>query len=216
MVADRDGFLAAGHYDFIAAALAAAARPGDGPGPGRRHRHRPYLARVLTPLPARPASASTSPSRPCAAPPGPTRGPPPRSPTCGARCRLADAAAALILNVFAPRNGPEFRRVLRPGRPAAGGHPGRRPPARAGRPRYGLIRVDPDKADRVARGARRSTSPPEAPPRHRRTLHLTAARGPHPDRHDPERPPRPRRRRCPPRRRRSPPPSTLTRLPAPA
>ena len=30
---------------------------------------------------------------------------------------LADGSADVLLNVFAPRNGPEMRRVLRPGRP---------------------------------------------------------------------------------------------------
>jgi 23S rRNA (guanine745-N1)-methyltransferase len=65
------------------------------------------------------------------------------------RLPLADSSAALILNVFAPRNGPEFRRVLRPGgtllvvTPAAG-H------LRELIDAYGLIRVDPDKAERVS------------------------------------------------------------------
>ena len=74
-----------------------------------------YLARVLAELRrARSASRSTARSTRCAAPPAPTaigavgcdiwRGLP-----------LGDGAAALMLNVFAPRNGAEIRRVLQPG-----------------------------------------------------------------------------------------------------
>ncbi|WP_341718975.1 23S rRNA methyltransferase [Micromonospora sp. FIMYZ51] len=65
------------------------------------------------------------------------------------RLPLADAAATLLLNVFAPRNGAEFRRVLDPaGRllvvtPAAD-HLTELVDA------LGLLRVDPTKADRVA------------------------------------------------------------------
>jgi 23S rRNA (guanine745-N1)-methyltransferase len=62
---------------------------------------------------------------------------------------LVGDSAALVLNVFAPRNGPEFRRVLRPDgallvvTPAAG-H------LRELIDAYGLIHVDPDKAERVS------------------------------------------------------------------
>ncbi|MFB9235087.1 putative RNA methyltransferase [Plantactinospora siamensis] len=62
---------------------------------------------------------------------------------------VADGAARLVLNVFAPRNGAEFARVLCPDglllvvTPAAD-HLG------ALVDRLGLLRVDPDKADRVA------------------------------------------------------------------
>ncbi|MBL6278942.1 23S rRNA methyltransferase [Micromonospora fiedleri] len=65
------------------------------------------------------------------------------------RLPLADASAALLLNVFAPRNGKEFHRVLAPsGRllvvtPAAD-HLTELVDA------LGLLRVDPAKADRVA------------------------------------------------------------------
>ncbi|MEU8327101.1 putative RNA methyltransferase [Micromonospora sp. NPDC048839] len=64
------------------------------------------------------------------------------------RLPLADASTAVLLNVFAPRNGPEFHRVLDP----AGtllvvtpdtDHLGELVDA------LGLLRVDPDKADRV-------------------------------------------------------------------
>jgi 23S rRNA (guanine745-N1)-methyltransferase len=62
---------------------------------------------------------------------------------------LADGSTALLLNVFAPRNGPEFRRVLRPDglllvvTPATG-HLAELVE------RLDLLRVDPAKADRVA------------------------------------------------------------------
>jgi 23S rRNA (guanine745-N1)-methyltransferase len=149
MIADRAAFLAAGHYDFIADALtkAAAGRDGlvvdAGTGTGT------YLARVLDALPyaiglgldvAKPALRRAARCHPRA----------------GAALAdlwrplpLADASAAVILDVFAPRNGPEFRRILRPDgallvvTPAA-------EHLRELIDAYGLIRVDPDKADRVS------------------------------------------------------------------
>jgi 23S rRNA (guanine745-N1)-methyltransferase len=149
MVADRATFLSAGHYDFIAAGLTAALsdEPGRfvvdaGTGTGN------YLAAVLDAWPAatglgldvaKPALRRAARSHPRAAAvladlwrPLP----------------LADACASVIINVFAPRNGREFRRVLRPGgtllvvTPAAD-HLGELIAA------YGLIQVDPDKATRV-------------------------------------------------------------------
>lgn len=65
------------------------------------------------------------------------------------RLPLADGSTAVLLNVFAPRNGPEFHRVLDPAgtllvvTPAAD-HLTELVDA------LGLLRVDPDKADRVA------------------------------------------------------------------
>src|SRR3954452_6208981 len=146
MVADRAAFLAAGHYDFIAQALADAAE-GDfvldaGTGTGN------YLARVLDALPgaaglgldvAKPALRRAARAHPRAA------------------AVLADlwrplpirsGAASAVLTVFAPRNGPEFHRIL-----AADGVLVVVTPA----PEHlhelvtahGLIRVDPDKAARV-------------------------------------------------------------------
>ncbi|WP_084955768.1 putative RNA methyltransferase [Thermoactinospora rubra] len=64
---------------------------------------------------------------------------------------VADAVADVILNVFAPRNGPEFRRILRPGgalmvvTPA----PGHLSPLVE---ELGLLSVDPDKDRRLAAG----------------------------------------------------------------
>jgi 23S rRNA (guanine745-N1)-methyltransferase len=159
MIADRAGFLAAGHYAFIAGALARATadlhdqipmtvRPEPplildaGTGTGD------YLAHVLEAAPAaiglgldvsKPALRRAARAHPRAAAvltdlwrPLP----------------VADACATVILNVFAPRNGSEFHRVLRPdGRllvvtPAAD-HLAELIAA------HGLIHVDPDKAARV-------------------------------------------------------------------
>jgi 23S rRNA (guanine745-N1)-methyltransferase len=62
---------------------------------------------------------------------------------------LADGSAALLLDVFAPRNGAEFRRVLRPDGALLVVTPAEDHLAElvGG---LGLLRVDPDKAGRVA------------------------------------------------------------------
>ena len=149
MVEARAAFLAAGHYAFIADALTAAAPETDGPvldaGTGTGY----YLAHVLDRRPgatglgldvSKPALRRAARAHPRAAA---------ALADLWQRLPLADAAAGLILDVFAPRNPPEFRRVLRPGgallvvTPAAD-H------LRELIDSYGLIRVDPDKADRVA------------------------------------------------------------------
>lgn len=152
MIEARAAFLAAGHYAFIAAALTAAAQaaaPADGPvldaGTGTGY----YLARVLD---DRPGTTGLGVDVSKAALRRAARA----HPRAGAaladlwrRLPLADASAGLVLDVFAPRNGPEFRRVLRPDgvlivvTPAAD-H------LRELVDSYGLLRVDPDKADRVA------------------------------------------------------------------
>ncbi|MFJ9845522.1 putative RNA methyltransferase [Kitasatospora sp. NPDC101155] len=126
MVAARADFLAAGHYRPIADALAEAASaapaapaaPAVAPGglvadlgAGTGH----YLAHVLDALPGRVGAAldiskyalrraAKAHSRIGAV-------------VCDAwrPLPLRDASADLMLNVFAPRNGPEIRRVLRPG-----------------------------------------------------------------------------------------------------
>ncbi|MFB9849001.1 putative RNA methyltransferase [Micromonospora andamanensis] len=152
MVAARADFLAAGHYDVISTALADAAPASDdayplvvdaGAGTGR------HLAAVLTAVPtavglaldiAKPALRRAARAHP-------------RVTAALAdtwqRLPLADASAALVLNVFAPRNGAEFRRVLAPdGRllvvTPATDHLTELVAA------LGLLRVDPAKADRVA------------------------------------------------------------------
>jgi 23S rRNA (guanine745-N1)-methyltransferase len=144
MVADRETFLAAGHYDFIADALAAATPSGflvdAGVGTGF------YLARALGETSSglgldvsKPALRRAARAHPRAAAV--------RTDLWRPLPIVAHAAAA-ILNVFAPRNGAEFRRVLRPDgvllvvTPAAG-H------LRELVDAYGMIGVDPDKERRV-------------------------------------------------------------------
>ncbi|GJF28441.1 ubiquinone biosynthesis protein [Kitasatospora sp. NE20-6] len=117
MVAARGDFLAAGHYRPIADALADAAGtvPHDGLvadlGAGTGY----YLAHVLDRL-AGPAGAALDISKYAlrrAARAHQRIG----AVVCDAwrPLPLRDGCADLVLNVFAPRNGPEIRRVLRPG-----------------------------------------------------------------------------------------------------
>ncbi|MDY0816350.1 putative RNA methyltransferase [Kitasatospora purpeofusca] len=123
MVAARGDFLAAGHYRPIADALAeaavAAVADADAAagglvadlGAGTGH----YLAHVLDALPGRPGAALDISKYALrrAARAHPRIG----AVVCDAwrPLPLLDASAGLVLNVFAPRNGPEIRRVLRPG-----------------------------------------------------------------------------------------------------
>ncbi|MEV7775883.1 putative RNA methyltransferase [Kitasatospora sp. NPDC086791] len=124
MVAARADFLAAGHYRPIADALAeaaagaVAAAPADEPGglvadlgAGTGH----YLAHVLDALPDRVGAALDISKYALrrAAKAHPRIG----AVVCDAwrPLPLREASAELMLNVFAPRNGPEIRRVLRPG-----------------------------------------------------------------------------------------------------
>ncbi|WP_354640442.1 putative RNA methyltransferase [Kitasatospora camelliae] len=116
MVAARDAFLAAGHYRPIADALADAAQGAAGLvadlGAGTGH----YLAHVLTRLGGELPGAALDISKYAlrrAAKAHPRIG----AVVCDAwrPLPLRDACADLVLNVFAPRNGPEIRRVLRPG-----------------------------------------------------------------------------------------------------
>jgi len=114
MVAARSDFLAAGHYLPIADALAAAADGAEGLvadlGAGTGY----YLAHVLQR--AGSAGAALDISKYAlrrAAKAHPRIG----AVVCDAwrPLPLRDGCADLVLNVFAPRNGPEIRRVLRPG-----------------------------------------------------------------------------------------------------
>ncbi|MFI7332167.1 putative RNA methyltransferase [Micromonospora aurantiaca (nom. illeg.)] len=178
MVAARAGFLAAGHYDAVAAALATTAVRVAGSdayplvvdaGAGTGH----YLAAVLAALPeaaglaldvSKPAlrRAARAHSRAAAA-----------LADTWQRLPLADRATSVLLNVFAPRNGPEFHRVLDPGgallvvTPAAD-HLTELVDA------LDLLRVDQDKADRVA-GSLGAHFAEESATGHRARLALTRA-----------------------------------------
>lgn len=155
MVAARERFLAGGHFDRVAAELAEAvagaagglAQPACivdlGAGTGW------YLAGVLDRLPAalglaldlsKPALRRAGRAHPRIA-----------AVACDAwrPLPLRDGVAAAVLNVFAPRNGPELARVLRPGGVAvvvtpAPGHLGELVAP------LGLLGVDPRKDERLA------------------------------------------------------------------
>ncbi|HET9518246.1 MAG TPA: methyltransferase domain-containing protein [Actinoplanes sp.] len=173
MVAARVAFLNAGHFDLIADALGDAAGPraglvvDAGTGTGR------YLAAVLDRVPDR-VGLGLDVSKPA------LRRAARAHPRAGAALAdlwrplpLADASAAVLLNVFAPRNGAEFRRVLRPDgvllvvTPAAD-HLSELVDA------LGLLRVDPDKAQRVAGSLGESFTAAGAST-HRRIMTLTRA-----------------------------------------
>lgn len=157
MVAAREEFLKGGHYAALSAALAAATRrhlpPADpvplvvdaGGGTGR------HLAAVLKAVPeavglvvdaSKPAlrRAARVHARADAALADTWRAVP-----------LANGAAAVLLNVFAPRNGPEFRRVLRPDGALLVVTP-EADHLRELVTALDLLRVDPEKAERIAAG----------------------------------------------------------------
>ena len=158
MVSARDAFLAAGHLAPVAAALAEEARaatraaPGEngcvaeaGAGTGY------YLAAVLNALPGdRPGlalDASKASLRRAAR----------AHPRIGAvgcdvwhGLPVADDAAAVVLNVFAPRNGAEFHRILAPGGRLLVVTPNP-DHLRELVTELGLLTVDEDKPERLAR-----------------------------------------------------------------
>ncbi|XTZ17737.1 putative RNA methyltransferase [Micromonospora echinospora] len=166
MIAAREEFLAAGHYDPFSAALATAAaravprpvRSGDGAGEpvaypdlvvdagagtGR------YLAAVLDAVPTAVGLALdvSKPALRRAARAHPRAG----AAVCDTwgRLPLADATVAVLVNVFAPRNGPEFCRVLRPDGALLVVTPTAEHLVELV-DRLGLLRVDPTKGARVA------------------------------------------------------------------
>ncbi|MFG3578511.1 putative RNA methyltransferase [Micromonospora chersina] len=176
MVAARADFLAAGHYDPVAAALAAKAREivsGEayplvvdaGAGTGW------YLAAVLAALPdavglaldvAKPALRRAARAHPRAAA---------ALADTWQRLPLADRSTGVLLNVFAPRNGAEFHRVLDPAGALlvvtpAGDHLAELVDA------LDLLRVDPAKADRVA-GSLSGQFTEESATEHRARLELS-------------------------------------------
>ncbi|MGI5214306.1 putative RNA methyltransferase [Plantactinospora sp. CA-290183] len=180
MVAARDEFLTAGHYDLISTALAELAGrlappPGTSPGyPGlvvdAGAGTGQHLGAVLDALPSATGLALdvSKPALRRAARAHPRLG----AALCDTwrRLPLADDSVGLLLNVFAPRNGPEFHRVLRPDgvllvvTPTAE-HLGELVD------RLDLLRVDPDKEERLAEGLAGYFAPVAAMPR-RRTLSL--------------------------------------------
>lgn len=146
MVAARADFLAAGHYAPIAAALAAASVPGLtidlGAGTGY------YLGSVLDAQPASFGIALDLSAYACRR----AARAHPRAVAATADAwqplPLRDAGAELLLNVFAPRNGPEMLRILRPGGTLLVVTP---TPRHLGevRARFGMLGIDERKADRV-------------------------------------------------------------------
>lgn len=67
---------------------------------------------------------------------------------------LRDAAADVLLNIFAPRNGPEMHRVLKPGGLLIVATPTPRH-LLAMRREFGLLEVDPSKEDRLSQSLSR-------------------------------------------------------------
>jgi 23S rRNA (guanine745-N1)-methyltransferase len=156
MVADRAGFLAAGHYAGITAALADAVRADDarGDGPPRTVLDAgggtgAHLAGVLDRLPDA-VGVVLDASRYAARRAARAH---PRAMAVVAdswgRWPVRDAVLDRVLVVFAPRNGAETARVLRPGGRLVVVTPAADHLAELVGP-LGLLTVDPAKADRLA------------------------------------------------------------------
>jgi 23S rRNA (guanine745-N1)-methyltransferase len=151
MVADRVAFLAAGHYDGVTGALADAVAEGPAPqtlldlGGGTGH----HLAGVLDRLPA--AAGVVLDSSPYAARRAARAHPRALAVVADtwARFPVADRAVDRVLVVFAPRNGPEIARVLADDGRLVVVTPAPDHLVELVGP-LGLLRVDPDKAARLA------------------------------------------------------------------
>ncbi len=152
MVADRVAVLEAGTYAGLTAALARSVAAGEGPvgavldlGGGTGH----HLAGVLDALPDAVGVVLDS-SRYAARR---AAGASPRAMAVvadtWARLPVRDGVVDRALVVFAPRNGPETARVLRPGGRLVVATPAPDHLAELVGP-LGLLRVDPDKAARLA------------------------------------------------------------------
>jgi 23S rRNA (guanine745-N1)-methyltransferase len=149
MVAARAEFLGAGHYAPLVerlAALAAEVTPDEGivVDAGANVGH--YLAAVLDTRPALALDLSAIALRRAAR----------ARPLIGAVVwdiwrpwPVRDGCAGVLLNVFAPRNGAEFRRVLRADGTLLVVTPGPEHLAELG-PEFGMLSVDPDKDRRLA------------------------------------------------------------------
>lgn len=154
MVAARETFLAAGHFDPISSAMAAEAerRLGEGSveggivdaGGGTGH----HLAVVLDRLPGR-AGVCLDLSR-YAARRAARAHPRAAAAVCDvwAGLPVRDGAAVLVLSVFAPRNGPELERILAPGGSVLVAAPTPRHLRELVEP-LGLVTVDERKRERV-------------------------------------------------------------------
>jgi 23S rRNA (guanine745-N1)-methyltransferase len=151
MVADRVAFLEAGHYAGVTHALADAVADGPAPGTlldlggGTGH----HLAGVLDRLPA--AVGVALDSSPYAARRAARAHPRAVAVVADtwARLPVADRAVDRVLVVFAPRNGPEIARVLRDDGRLVVVSPAADHLSELVGP-LGLLRVDPDKAARLA------------------------------------------------------------------
>lgn len=149
MVAARSAFLEAGHYARVRAAVAALVSPAAevvadaGAGIGY------YLAGALDAAPGA-AGLALDVAKPALR----------RAARCHPRASavladvwgelpIRDAVVDVLLDVFAPRNGPEYARILRPGGRLIVVTP---LPDHLGelRARHGLLDVDPEKQERLA------------------------------------------------------------------
>lgn len=153
MVADRMAFLAAGHYAGISAALGGAVLAGEGAAPstlldlgGGTGQH---LAAVLDRAPA--ATGVVLDSSPYATRRAARVHPRAMAVVADtwARLPVRDAVVDRVLVVFAPRNGPETARVLRPDGRLVVVTPAPDHLAEIVGP-LGLLRVDPDKSERLS------------------------------------------------------------------
>ena len=151
MVADRAAFLGSGHYDGVTAALAEAVLA-DGPphtlldlGGGTGH----HLAAILDRVPE--AVGVVLDASPYAARRAARAHPRAMAVVADSWARLPvlDGVLDRVLVVFAPRNGPEIARVLRPGGRLVVVTPAADHLAELVGP-LGLLRVDPRKAERTA------------------------------------------------------------------
>jgi 23S rRNA (guanine745-N1)-methyltransferase len=151
MVADRVAFLAAGGYAGVTRALATAVRADGAPGAlldlggGTGH----HLAGILDRLPD--ATGLVLDASPYAARRAARAHPRAMAVVADtwARLPLRDGVLDRVLVVFAPRNGPEIARVLRPDGRLVVATPAAAHLAELVGP-LGLLRVDPDKTARTA------------------------------------------------------------------